>query len=40
MSGAKKVVLELVNRRPEDCMLEDVQHQLCVWQKVERSMKL
>ena len=35
MSGAKKVVLELVNRCPED-----VHYELCVRQKVERSTKL
>jgi predicted transcriptional regulator len=39
MGQVKKAVLELVNRLPDDCTLEDVQYQLYVRQKVERSME-
>jgi len=39
MRGVKREVLDLVKRLPDDCTLEDVQHQLYVRQKVERSME-
>lgn len=39
MRGVKREVLDLVKRLPDDCTLEDVQHELYVRQKVERSME-
>ena len=39
MSSVKKAVLELVKQLPEHCTLEDVQYQLYVRQKLERSME-
>ena len=39
MSGVKRAVLDLVKTLPEDCTLEDVQYQLYVRQKVDRSMQ-
>ncbi len=39
MGHVKKVVLDLVKRLPDDCTLEDVQYELYVRQKVERSMQ-
>lgn len=39
MSSVKKAVLDLVKRLPETCTMEDVQHQLYVRQKVQRSME-
>jgi hypothetical protein len=38
MGSVKKAVLELVKTLPDECTLEDVQHQLYVRQKLERSM--
>jgi predicted transcriptional regulator len=38
MAQVKKVVLDLVKRLPPDCTLEDVQCQLYVRQKIDRSM--
>ena len=38
MSSVKKAVLDLVKKLPENCTLEDVQYQLYVRQKVERSL--
>ena len=38
MGRVKKAVLDLVKKLPDDCSLEDVQYQLYVRQKVERSM--
>ena len=39
MAQVKKAVLDLVKRLPADCTLEDVQYQLYVRQKVERSIR-
>jgi predicted transcriptional regulator len=39
MSSVKRAVLDLVKKLPDDCTLEDVQYQLYVRQKVDRSMK-
>jgi len=39
MSSVKKAVLELVKQLPERCTLEDVQYQLYVRQKLERSLE-
>ena len=39
MSSVKRAVLDLVRTLPDDCTLEDVQYQLYVRQKVERSME-
>ena len=39
MGSAKRVVLDLVKKLPEDCTLEDVQYELYVRQKIERSME-
>lgn len=39
MSSVKRAVLDLVRALPDDCTLEDVQYQLYVRQKVERSMQ-
>jgi len=39
MGQVKKAVLDLVKKLPADCTLEDVQYQLYVRQKVERSMQ-
>jgi hypothetical protein len=39
MSSVKRAVLELVKHLPETCTLEDVQYQIYVRQKVERSME-
>jgi predicted transcriptional regulator len=39
MSSVKRAVLDLVKTLPDDCTLEDVQYQLYVRQKVDRSMK-
>jgi predicted transcriptional regulator len=38
MAQVKKAVLELVKKLPPDCTLEDVQYQLYVRQKIDRSM--
>jgi predicted transcriptional regulator len=38
MALVKKAVLELVKNLPADCTLEDVQYQLYVRQKIDRSM--
>ena len=38
MSSVKRAVLDLVKQLPESCTLEDVQHQLYVRQKVQRSL--
>ena len=39
MASVKRAVLDLVKTLPDDCTLEDVQYQLYVRQKVERSMQ-
>ena len=39
MGQVKKAVLDLVKRLPGDCTLEDVQYELYVRQKIERSME-
>ena len=39
MSSVKRAVLDLVKTLPDDCTLEDVQYQLYVRQKVERSVQ-
>jgi predicted transcriptional regulator len=39
MSTVKRAVLDLVKTLPENCTIEDVQYQLYVRQKVERSMQ-
>jgi hypothetical protein len=39
MSKVKRAILDLVKTLPEDCTFEDVQYQLYVRQKVERSMQ-
>jgi hypothetical protein len=39
MGQVKKAVLDLVKKLPANCTLEDVQYQLYVRQKVERSMQ-
>jgi len=39
MGSAKRVGLDLVKKLPEDCTLEDVQYELYVRQKIERSME-
>jgi predicted transcriptional regulator len=38
MALVKKAVLDLVKKLPADCTLEDVQYQLYVRQKIDRSM--
>jgi predicted transcriptional regulator len=39
MSTVKRAVLELVKNLPDDCTFEDVQYQLYVRQKVEKSLE-
>ncbi len=39
MGHVKKAVLDLVKQLPDSCTLEDVQYELYVRQKVERSMQ-
>lgn len=39
MSSVKRAVLDLVKQLPETCTLEDVQYQLYVRQKVQRSIE-
>jgi hypothetical protein len=39
MSKVKRAILDLVKTLPEDCTVEDVQYQLYLRQKVERSMQ-
>ena len=39
MSSVKRTVLDLVKQLPETCTLEDVQYQLYVRQKVQRSVE-
>jgi hypothetical protein len=39
MSHVKKAVLELVKKLPADCTIEDVQYQLYVRQKIDRSVR-
>ena len=39
MGQVRKAVLDLVKKLPDDCTLEDVQYELYVRQKVERSMQ-
>jgi predicted transcriptional regulator len=39
MGSAKRLVLDLVKKLPDDCSLEDVQYELYVRQKIERSME-
>lgn len=39
MSSVKRAVLDLLKGLPENCTLEDVQYQLYVRQKVQRSME-
>ena len=38
MAQVKQAVLDLVKKLPADCTLEDVQYQLYVRQKIDRSM--
>ena len=38
MAQVRKAVLDLVKKLPPDCTLEDVQYQLYVRQKIDRSM--
>jgi hypothetical protein len=37
MAAAKDTVRELLEQMPDDCSLEDVQHELYLRQKLERS---
>ena len=39
MGRVKRAVLDLVKTLPDNCTLEDVQYQLYVRQKVQRSME-
>jgi len=39
MASAKKAVLELVKTLPDDSTFEDIQYQLYVRQKIERSVQ-
>jgi len=39
MAQVRKAVLDLVKKLPADCTLEDVQYQLYVRQKIDRSMQ-
>jgi predicted transcriptional regulator len=39
MAQVKRAVLDLVRKLPADCTLEDVQYQLYVRQKIDRSMR-
>lgn len=39
MSKIKRAVLDIVKTLPDNCTLEDVQYQLYVRQKIERSMQ-
>ena len=39
MGQVKRALLDLAKKLPDDCTLEDVQYQLYVRQKVERSME-
>jgi midasin (ATPase involved in ribosome maturation) len=39
MSSVKRAVLDLVKQLPESCTLEDVQYQLYVRPKVQRSLE-
>lgn len=39
MGSANRVLLDLVKELPDDCTLEDVQYELYVRQKIERSME-
>jgi predicted transcriptional regulator len=39
MQTVKQEVVDLLNRLPEDCSLEDVQYHLYVLQKIERGLK-
>ena len=39
MASAKKAVLDLVKTLPDDCTLEDIQYQLYVRQKIDRSLQ-
>jgi predicted transcriptional regulator len=39
MAQVKRAVLDLVKKLPADCTLEDVQYQLYVRQKIDRSMQ-
>jgi predicted transcriptional regulator len=39
MSKVKRAVLDIVKTLADDCTLEDVQYQLYVRQKIERSMQ-
>jgi predicted transcriptional regulator len=39
MSKVKQAVVDLVKALPDTCTLEDVQYQLYVRQKIERSMR-
>ena len=40
MSSVKKAVLDLVKELPADCTLEDVQYQLYVCQRIQRSIEV
>jgi predicted transcriptional regulator len=39
MGSAKKVVLDLVKKLPEDSTFEDIQYQVYVRQKIQRSLE-
>lgn len=39
MQTTKQEVSNLLNRLPDDCILEDVQYHLYVLQKIERGLK-
>jgi len=39
MQSIKQEVIELINRLPEDCTLEDIQYHLYLMQKIERGQK-
>ena len=39
MGSVKRAVLDLVKTLPDNCTIEDVQYQLYVRQKIERSMQ-
>jgi predicted transcriptional regulator len=39
MGSVKRAVLDLVKTLPDNCTIEDIQYQLYIRQKVERSMQ-
>ena len=38
MTSTKQSVIDLIQRLPEDCTLEDIQYQLYVRQKIQKSL--